>query len=93
VPDKEIGKVTQRVIGVELSLRQDGDALPTESIDDRQTLYGMAIMRAICHDVIGRDVVAMGGPEPDTRPMVEPQPCTLGLFLGNLQPPYPFLHR
>ena len=31
-------------------------------------------------------MVAMGVPEPDARPVVEPEPPTLGLFLRNLQP-------
>ena len=31
-------------------------------------------------------MVAMRGPEPDTRPIVEPETSSLGLLLGNLQP-------
>jgi len=48
---------------------------------------------AVCYEVIGPDVVAMGGPEPDTRPIVEPQTSAFGLLLRNLQPllaPYTF---
>ncbi len=30
--------------------------------------------------------MAMGGPEPDTRPIVEPETSSFGLLLGDLQP-------
>src|SRR5512136_1820199 len=43
-------------------------------------------MRAVSHKIIGPDMVAMGGPEPHTRPIVEPQTSSFGLLLGNLQP-------
>src|SRR5512136_3445164 len=43
-------------------------------------------MRTVCHKIIGPDMVAMGGPEPYTRPIVEPQTPSFGLLLGNLQP-------
>jgi hypothetical protein len=31
--------------------------------------------------------MAMSGPEPDTRPIVEPKTSAFGLLLRNLQPP------
>lgn len=83
---KRVCEAMEHVIGVEPSLYQDGDALPTEFIDDRQNLYGMAVMRALCHEVIGSDIVTMRWPEPDTRPIVEPQTSAFGLLLRNLQP-------
>ena len=83
---EEIREAMEHVIGVEPSLHEDGEALPTEFIDDRQHLDGTTIVGAVCHKVIGPDVVAMGGPEPDTRPVVEPEPSTLGLFPRNFQP-------
>ena len=83
---EEIRKEMEHIIGVEPSLHEDGEALPTEFIDDRQHLDGTTIVGAVCHKVIGPDVVAMGGAEPDTRPVVEPEPSTLGLFPRNLQP-------
>jgi hypothetical protein len=83
---KEICEAMEHVIGVEPSLHQDGEPLPTEFIDDRQHLEGTTIVGAVCYEVIGPDVVAMGGPEPDTRPIVEPQTSAFGLLLRNLQP-------
>jgi hypothetical protein len=50
----------------------------------------MTVVGAVCHEVIGPDVVVMGGPEPDTRPIVKSEPPMLGSFIRNLQPPVPF---
>src|SRR5512143_1001730 len=43
-------------------------------------------MGAVCHEIIGPDMMAMGGPEPDARPIVEPETSSFGLLLRNLQP-------
>jgi hypothetical protein len=83
---EEIREAMEHVIGVELSLNHNGEALSTEFVDDRQDLEGTAVVRAVCHKIIGPDVMAMGGPEPDTRPIVEPQTSAFGLLLRNLQP-------
>ena len=83
---EEIREAMEHIIGVEPPVHPDGEALPTEFVDDRQHLEGTTIMGAVLYKVIGPDVVAMGGPEPDARPVVEPQPSTLWLFLRNLQP-------
>jgi hypothetical protein len=45
---------------------------------ESETLTGIARDRG--------QAVGPGRPETDARPVVEPQPPTLGLFLGNLQP-------
>jgi hypothetical protein len=83
---EEIREAMDHIIGVEPSLHEDGEALPTEFVDDRQHLEGTPIVCAVCHKVIGPDVVAMGGPEPDARPIVEPEPPTLRLSPRNLEP-------
>ena len=86
VGHEEIREAMEHVIGAKLSLHHNVQALPTEFVDDRQDLEGTAVVRAVCHKIIGPDVMAMGGPEPDTRSIVEPQTSTLGLLLGNIQP-------
>ena len=83
---EEIREAMEHVIGVELSLHHDVEALPTEFVDDGQDLDRTAVVGAVCHKIVGPDVVAMSGPEPDTRPIVEPQTSAFGLLLGNLQP-------
>ncbi len=84
---EEIREAIQYVIGAQPSLHHDSQALPTEFVDDRQNFDGTAIVRAVCHEIIGPDMVAGGGPESDTRPIVEPKTSWFGLLLGNFQPP------
>ncbi len=86
VGHEEIREAVEHIIGVEPSLHHDGEALPTEFVDDRQDLEGPSIMCPVRYEIIGPDMVTMGGPEPDTSPIVEPQPSAFGLLLGNLQP-------
>ena len=52
----------------------------------------MAVSRPILDKVISPDVVGALWPGPDTRPIVQPQPATPGLFLRDTQalpPPDP----
>ncbi len=86
VGHEEIREAMEHVIGAQPSLHHNVEAFPTEFVNDRQNLDGTAVMSAVCHKIIGPDMVAMGGPEPHTRPIVEPQTSAFGLLLGNLQP-------
>jgi hypothetical protein len=86
VGHEEIREAMEDVIGAQLSLHHDVQALPTEFVDDSQYLDGTAVVSAVCHEIIGPDMVAMGGPEPHTRTIVEPKTSSFGLLLGNFQP-------
>jgi len=83
---EEIREAMEDVVGAQPSLHQDIQALTTEFVYDRQDLDRTAVVSAVCHKIIGPDMVAMRGSEPDTRPIVEPQTSAFGLLLGNLQP-------
>jgi hypothetical protein len=83
---EEICEAMEHVIGFEVSFHNNGETFSTEFIYDIQYPDGTTVMRAVCHEIIGPDMMAMGGPEPDTRPIVEPQSSPLGLLLRNLQP-------
>jgi hypothetical protein len=41
---------------------------------------------AVFDEVVGPDVVRTFGPQPEARPVRQPEPATLGLLLGDLQP-------
>jgi hypothetical protein len=41
---------------------------------------------AVLDEVVGPDVIAVLGPEPDAGAVVQPEPTALRLLLGNLQP-------
>lgn len=76
----------EHVIGAQSSLNHNGEALSTEFIDNRKYLDGTTVMSTVCHEIVGPDMVAMGGPEPDTRPIVEPETSAFGLLFRNFQP-------
>jgi hypothetical protein len=83
---EEIREAMEHVVGFELSLHHNGEAFSTEFIYDIQYFDWATIVSTVCHEIIGPDMMAMGGPEPDTRPIVEPETSAFGLFLRNLQP-------
>ena len=89
---EEIREAMEHVIGVEPSFHQDGKALPTEIIDDHQDLDGTTVVRAVSHEIIGTDVVAMGGPEPVTDLFHAPSLRQNDLRLAKL-PDDLFQHR
>ena len=83
---EELREAMEHVIGAQLPLNHNGEALSTEFVDNRQYLDWTTVVSAVCHELIGPDMVAMGGPEPDTRPIAEPESSAFGLLLRNLQP-------
>ncbi len=83
---EELREAMEHIIGAQLSFNHNGEALSTEFVDNREHLDWTTVMSAVCHEIVGPDVVAMGGPEPDTGPIVEPQTSAFGLLLRNLQP-------
>jgi len=76
----------EHIIGTKLSLHHVVQALPTEFVDNRQDLDGAAVIGAVCDEIIRPDMVAMGGPEPHARPIVEPERSAFRLLLRNFQP-------
>lgn len=86
VGHKEIREAMEDVIGFEVSLDHNGQTLSTEFVDNRQYLDWTTVVSAVCHEIIGPDMAAVGGSKPDTRPVVEPQTPSFGLLLGNFQP-------
>jgi len=69
---EEVCEAMEHVIGAQLSLNHNGEALSTEFVYDIQCFYWATIVSTVCHEIIGPDMMAMGGPEPDTRPIAEP---------------------
>ncbi len=62
---EQIREVMEYVIGVEPSLHNDSEALPTEFVDDGQYLDRLPIVRTVCHEIISPDMIAVHGPEAD----------------------------
>jgi hypothetical protein len=57
-----------------------------ELVDDVEHADLATIVGAILDKVVGPDVIAVLGPEPDTGAVVQPKPTALGLPGRNLEP-------
>jgi len=57
-----------------------------ELVDDVEQAELAAIMGALLDKVVGPDMVGTLRSQPDARSVIEPQPSTLGLSGGDLQP-------
>jgi hypothetical protein len=57
-----------------------------ELVDDVEHAELPSVMGAVLDEVVGPDVVAMLGPQPDARSVRQPEPSALGLLPGDLQP-------
>ena len=81
--DEEIGEHVDRL---QLAGNPDGEALAGELIHDVDGPELAAVMRTILDEVVGPHVIAVLGPEPDARAVVEPRAATLRLLGRHLQP-------
>ena len=57
-----------------------------ELVDDVEHANPVSVVGAVLDEVVGPDVIAVLGPEPDTGAVVEPEATPLGLPGRNLQP-------
>jgi len=64
----------------------NGQAFMGELVDDVEQAELAPIMGAFLDKVVGPDVVAVLGPEPDARSVIQPKASALGLPGGDLQP-------
>ena len=75
-----IRKSVDDIHRVEFALNPDRQAFPCELINQVQRSKRPPIIRAAMHEVIRPDMVRMLSPEPDARPIVEPQAAPFRLF-------------
>ncbi len=71
---------------VQLPLGPDRQALPGVFVDHRQHPEGPTILRPVHDKVVGPNMVAVLGPEPDARTVMEPEPSPLGLLARYFEP-------
>ena len=55
-------------------------------VDDVEHAEPPSVVRPVLNEVVGPDVVAMLGPQPDARSVRKPEPSAFGLLPGDLQP-------
>ena len=84
--NEQIGQTMKRIVRVQLTVDDDGQALSGKFVDHSEHAERPAIVRSIHDEVIGPDVVWPRSSQTDTRPVIEPQPPAFRLFLGDLQP-------
>jgi hypothetical protein len=57
-----------------------------ELVEDVEQPELAPVVGAVLDEVVGPDVVAMLGPQPDARSVRQPEPSAFGLLPGDLQP-------
>jgi hypothetical protein len=83
--DKKIREAVMHIIGVDLTSQSNCQILTRVLVDNGQDLNGPSVVCSIRQKIIGPDMVAMRGPEADTRAVIEPKPTPFGLFFRNFQ--------
>src|SRR5215204_4295243 len=84
--DEEVGQSIDHVDGFKPSCHVDGQAFVGELVDDVEHAEPAPVVGAVLDEVVGPDVIAVLGPEPDTGAVVQPKTTALGLPGWDLQP-------
>src|SRR5215207_1181836 len=84
--DEQVREHVDDVDGLELASDADRQALVRELVDDVEHPEPPSVVRPVLDEVVGPDVVAMLGPQPDARSVRQPEPSAFGLLPGHLQP-------
>jgi hypothetical protein len=71
--DEQIGEHVDDVDGLELASDADRQALVRELVDDVEHPEPPSVVRPVLDEVVGPDVVAMLGPQPDARSVRQPE--------------------
>ena len=83
VLDEQVGQAVQHVVGPEPSSHHDRQAAPRKLVDHAQHAERPAVLRSVLDEVVGPDMVGPLGPQPHTRPVVEPQTAPFRLLLRH----------
>ena len=84
--DEEIGQRIDHIDGLELAGDPDRQAFVGELVDHVEHAILPSIMGAVLDKVVGPDVIAVLGSQPDARSVLQPQPAAFGLFMGTFVP-------
>ena len=81
-----VGHCLKHAEAVDAARYPDGQAFTGELINQRHQPQLAAIVGLRLHEVVGPDMTAPFRPQPDARPIVEPEPASRPLFLGYFEP-------
>ena len=84
--DHRVGQDIDQIAAVDPAPHMDGQALPSVFVDQIEHAHSPSIMRERADEVIGPDMILMLRAQPYARAIIEPQPPSRLLLLGNLQP-------
>src|SRR3954470_14115116 len=84
--DEQVREHVDDVDGLELASDADRQTLVGELVDDVEHAEPPSVVCPVLDEVVGPDVVAMLGPQPDARSVRKPEPSAFGLLPGDLQP-------
>jgi hypothetical protein len=84
--DEQVRQRINDLSRVQLPLHSDRQAFPAVFVQDVERSERFPIMGSVMHEVIRPDMVAIFGPEANTRAIVEPKPSFLRLFHGHFEP-------
>jgi hypothetical protein len=82
--DEEIGQHIDHIDGLELAGDPDRQAFVGKLIDHIEHAIFPSIVGPILDKIVGPDVIAVLGAQPDARSVRKPEPAALGLFVGDL---------
>ena len=84
--DKELGQAVEYIVRVQPAIHDDCHAPSGELIDHSEHTELPSVVCSIHDEVIGPDMIGPAWPQTDAGSVVEPQPVSLRLLLGDLQP-------
>ena len=84
--DEEIGQHIDHIDGLELAGDPDRQAFVDELVDHIEHSIFPSIVGAVLDKVVGPDVIAVLGSQPNARSVCQPEPAALGLLRGDFQP-------
>lgn len=67
--DTQLSQAEQDIIGPQPPGDINGETLSCVFIHDRQQFHRSPVLRSCCHEVIGPDMIWMGGAQSHTRPI------------------------
>ena len=83
---EQLRQALEDIVRPKVSACSYGQTLPGVLIDHCKHSHSLPVMCPGQYEVIGPDMVAVSRPQPEARPIIEPQPSPLGLLLRYFQP-------
>ena len=84
--DEQVRQDVDDVDRLEPAGDPDRQALVGELVDDVEHAELPSVVGAVLDEVVGPDVIAALGPQPDAGAVIQPEPAAFRLLAGDLQP-------